>query len=182
MKYCSNCGNQLGDNALFCSSCGSKIVNNTSQASNTYQPNQNNYYQQYQPYQKTPTQTLASRENASAIVWTIIASLQGLIALCTVCGLSLLGNLLGLPLGLGGVLMLALAAYNGYGAYCSFQRVKRVQARQRGIVAEYDRILASCIVFIVLNTLFGALIGVAGAVFDLFNRNYALNNAQYLED
>ena len=42
--------------------------------------------------------------------------------------------------------------------------------------------LTSGIIFIVLNALFGAVIGVAGAVFDLINRNYALNNAQYLED
>lgn len=102
--------------------------------------------------------------------------------MCTVCGLALLGNFLGLPLGVGGLFTLALAAYNGYGAYCSFQRVKRVQARQRGIVAEYDKMLTSGIIFIVLNALFGAVIGVAGAVFDLINRNYALNNAQYLED
>ena len=85
-------------------------------------------------------------------------------------------------MGVGGLFTLALAAYNGYGAYCSFQRVKRVQARQRGIVAEYDKMLTSGIIFIVLNALFGAVIGVAGAVFDLINRNYALNNAQYLED
>ena len=182
MRYCSNCGNQLGDNALFCSSCGSKIVNNISQASNTYQPNLNNYYQQYQPYQKTPTQTLADRERASAIVWTIIACIQGAIGFFTMAGLSLLGEIIGISLGWGGLFILALAGYNGYGAYCSFQRVKRVMARQRGIVAEYDRMLASTIVFIVLNILFGAIIGVAGAVFDLFNRSYALSNAQYLED
>ena len=93
-----------------------------------------------------------------------------------------MGEIIGISLGWGGLFILALAGYNGYGAYCLFQRVKRVMARQRGIVAEYDRMLASTIVFIVLNILFGAIIGVAGAVFDLFNRSYALSNAQYLED
>lgn len=175
--YCTNCGKQIEDSALFCSGCGTRTANSTErQGANTYQQSY------YSAFTKTPTQILASRENASAIVWTVIASLQGLIGLCTVLGLSLLGNFLGLPLGLGGLFTLALAAYNGYGAYCSFQRVKRVQARQRGIVAEYDKMLTGSIIFIVLNALFGAVIGVAGAVFDLFNRNYALNNAQYLED
>ena len=42
--------------------------------------------------------------------------------------------------------------------------------------------LTGSIVFIVLNALFGAVIGIAGAVFDLFNRSYALSHAQYLED
>lgn len=175
--YCTNCGKQIDNSAMFCPECGTKTANNAErQGANTYQQSY------YSPYTKTPTQILASRENASAIVWTIIASLQGIIGLCTVCGLALLGNFLGLPLGVGGLFTLALAAYNGYGAYCSFQRVKRVQARQRGIVAEYDKMLTSGIIFIVLNALFGAVIGVAGAVFDLINRNYALNNAQYLED
>ena len=77
-----------------------------------------------------------------------------------------------------------LSVYHWDGAVClswHWQDIT-VMARQRGIVAEYDRMLASTIVFIVLNILFGAIIGVAGAVFDLFNRSYALSNAQYLED
>lgn len=175
-NYCRNCGKKLDENDQFCPGCGTRA----SQIPNSYQTQyQENYYR---PYQKTPTQTLADRERASAIIWTVIASLQGAIGLLTVTGLSLLGSLLEIPLGLGGVLILALAAYNGYGAYCSFQRVKRVLSRQRGIVWEYDKMLSTSIIFIVLNALFGAVIGVAGAVFDLFNRNYALSHAQYLED
>lgn len=175
--YCTNCGKQIENNALFCSGCGTRTANSKErQGANTYQQSY------YTPYAKTPTQTLADRERASAIVWTVIASLQGAIGILTVSGLSLLGNLIGIPLGLSGVFILALAGYNGYAAYCSFQRVKRVLARQRGIVWEYDKMLAGSIVFIVLNALFGAIIGVAGAVFDLFNRNYALSHAQFLED
>lgn len=177
--YCTKCGKPLNDDNYFCPNCGTKNTGNTNDI------NQGTYtYQQtyYRPYVKTPTQTLADREQISAIIWTIIASLQGIIGILTVSGLSILGNIIGIPLGLGGLLILALAVYNGYGAYCSFQRVKRVLSRQRGIVLEYDKTLITSIVFIVLNVLFGAVIGIAGAVFDLFNRNYALNNAQYLED
>ena len=173
MAYCTKCGNIVNDNDEFCSNCGCRILKNT-----------NNAYSQnyYKPYQKTPTQTLADRERISAVVWTVIACLQGLMGLLTIGGLSLLGNIIGIPLGWSGLFIIALAAYNGYGAYCSYQRVGRVLARQRGIVWEYDIMLTNCIVFIILNVLFGGVIGVAGAVFDLFNRNYALTNAQYLED
>ena len=170
-KFCSNCGKELESNARFCPECGSAVLGA-----------QNRYVNNAQPYIKTPTQTLAGRERASAVVWTVIAGMQGLLGILTVGGLSLLGNIIGVSLGWGGLFTLAIAAYNGYGAYCSFQRVKRVLARQKGIVAEYDNMLAGSIVFIVVNALFGAVIGVAGAVFDLFNRSYALSNAQYLED
>lgn len=37
MKYCSNCGTQLSDNAAFCSGCGSRIEQPAYQAN--YQPN-----------------------------------------------------------------------------------------------------------------------------------------------
>lgn len=174
--YCSKCGKPLDDNALFCSNCGAKNIGVEAQTTKAYQQNY------YVPYQKTPTQTLADRERASAIVWTVIAGFQGIIGIATTNALLFLGSLADMPLGWGGFMLLALAGYNGYGAYCSFQRVKRVLSRQHGIVWEYDKMLTSCIIFIVLNALFGAVIGVAGAVFDLFNRNYALNNAQYLED
>lgn len=174
--YCSKCGKLLEDNALFCQNCGTRTASSAEQTANTYQQSY------YNPYQKTPTQTLADRERTSAIVWTVIASLQGAIGILTISGLSLLGNLIGLPLGWSGLFTLALAGYNAYGAYCSFQRVKRVLARQRGIVSEYDKMLTTSIIFIVLNALFGAVIGVAGAIFDLCNRSYALSNAQYLED
>lgn len=178
MAFCSNCGKELNEADTFCSNCGHKNKENKGETNNTYQQANN----VYQPYAKTPTQTLADREQASAVVWLIIAILQGIIGICTMGGLSLLGNIIGIPLGWGGLFTMALAAYNGYGAYCSFQRVKRVQSRQRGIVREYDNMLVSSIIFIVLNAIFGAFIGIAGAIFDLFNRNYALNNAQYLED
>lgn len=172
-KYCSKCGKPVEDGSSFCKNCGAKIP---------YESNFAYAGEYYVPYRKTPTQTLADRERASAVVWTVVAGLQGIIALLTISGLSLIGSLIGIPLAWGGLLMLALASYNAYGAYCSFRRVKRVLERRRGIVWEYDKMLVTSIVFIVLNVIFGAVIGVAGAVFDLFNRYYALNNAPYLED
>jgi ABC-type phosphate transport system permease subunit len=50
------------------------------------------------------------------------------------------------------------------------------------IVREYDNMLIGSVIFIFLNAIFGAFIGIAGAIFVLFNRNYALSNAEYLED
>ena len=175
LAYCSNCGKEV--TGAFCSNCGQPTGNQRTEYTNTYQGNY-----QYQAYRKTPTQTLADREKASAIVWTVIASLQALLALFTFGALNWIGSIIGFNLGWGSIFQIGVAAWNGYGAYCSFQRVKRVLARQRGIVQEYDRLLTGSIVFIVVNALFGAVIGIAGAVFDLFNRHYALTNAQYLED
>lgn len=170
--YCSKCGNLLNDNVIFCPNCGTRVAQDAERTANTYQ----------QPYQKTPTQTLADREKASAFVWTGIASLQCVIGILTISGLLSSEDIIGMSSDWSGLLTLALAGYNAYGAYCSFQRVNRILARQRGIVYEYDKMLTNSIIFIVLNALFGAIFGMAGAIFDLCNRNYALNNSQYLED
>ena len=136
----------------------------------------------YQNIQKTPTKILADREYICAVVWVVIASIQGISALSAGELLTWFGELINIDLGYSALPLLGLAAYNGYGAYCSFQRVKRIRSREKGIVAEYDKTLTPCIIAIVANVLFGSVIGIAGAVFELFNRNYALSNADYLEE
>lgn len=35
MKYCSNCGNKLAEDAKFCDKCGAKIKNKTENKLNT---------------------------------------------------------------------------------------------------------------------------------------------------
>lgn len=173
MAYCAKCGVQLGEEVKYCQNCGTPS-----------DPGSTNNYnnREYVPYTKSPTQTLAERERISAIIWTIIACIQGITGLSVAGGLMWLGELIGFDLSWSSLFTLGLAAFNGYGAYCSFQRVKRVRLRQRGIVAEYDGILTMSIVAIVANVLLGSVIGIAGAVFDLFNRNYALSNAYFLEN
>ena len=36
MKYCSNCGSEVGEDATFCASCGAKIKTNQTQDNQSY--------------------------------------------------------------------------------------------------------------------------------------------------
>lgn len=173
-NFCSKCGMKLDDAFEYCSKCGTVVHNERNNKDNREQANQY--------AQKTPTKILADREHICAVVWIVIASVQGVSAISAGGLLSWFGELIDFDLGYSVLPMLGLAAYNGYGAYCSFQMVKRIRSREKGIVAEYDKTLIPCIIAIAANVLLGSVIGIAGAVFELFNRNYALSNADYLEE
>jgi len=175
--YCTKCGTEISEGSKYCQNCGTSLMLQESQMLSSKK-----YNNCYTTYEKNPVQILAERERISAIVWTIIACFQGLTSLSVTGGLIWLGELIGIDLGWGTLFSLGLAAFNGYGAYCSFQRVKRVKLQAQGIVAEYDAILTISVIAIVLNILLGSVLGIAGAVFDLFNRNYALKNAGFLEN
>lgn len=186
MAFCSKCGAELPVNGKFCEKCGASVLA-TGVSGNSAGVG-------YAPPVKTPTQKLAQREQIAAIVWMIVAVLQALIGLTNLAisgGLMWFGDLvngifeselLGFGLNWDALFTLGLATLNAYGSYCSFKREKKVLARVPGIVAEYDRTLTMSIVAIVANVLLGAIIGIAGGVFDLFNRYYALSNANYLEN
>ncbi len=177
MTFCTECETQLNEECKYCQNCGSHSKYNTNNVSD-----KGSFNSTHTTYKKTPTQILVRREEISAIIWCVIACIQGLTGLSVLGGLIWLGDLLGLDLSWSSLFTLGLAAFNGYGAYRSFKLAEKVRLRQRGIVAEYDNILTHSIVAIVVNVLLGSVIGIAGAVFDLFNRNYALSNAELLED
>ena len=173
-NFCSKCGTKLDADFEYCSKCGTMLHNK--------QSNKDNKEKLNQYAQKTPTKILADREHICAVVWIVIASIQGVSAISASGFLTWFGEFIDFDFGYSVLPMLGLAIYNGYGAYCSFQMVKRIRSREKGIVAEYDKRLIPCIVAIAANVLLGSVIGIAGAVFELFNRNYALSNADYLEE
>lgn len=51
VKFCSNCGNQTGENDEFCSACGSKTAKSAFKTS--YAPNQQHQRTQSQQYSET---------------------------------------------------------------------------------------------------------------------------------
>ena len=58
---------------------------------------------------------------------------------------------------------------------------KDIENRQDTLVRDYDSSLGTCIIFIILNIFIGGLLGVVGAIYDLFTRNYVLQNQDILK-
>ncbi len=179
MVFCSECGQKIDGSSLFCPNCGQKVQSEPSYHGGSTEPpfwNSNTYHA------KMPTQKLAEREQLAGIVWIVVAAIQGVTAVSVYDTLSWLSSLLGIDMTTGVVLQIAVSALNGFGAYRAFKRGEKLRKKQHGIVAEYENLLVMSIVFVVANVLLGSFIGIAGAIFDLCNRYYALNNAKYLEN
>lgn len=167
---CMRCGKKVMPNDAFCPSCGqstgrSAYINPT--------PRFGTGYGEY--YAKSPTEILTIREKAVGIVWLVVAVLQALLAFYLFDNSWQWGEY-------SWISVAVIAIWNVSGAYQSFQRARRVEARISGIVAEYRETFTSNVVCIVFNLVFGGFIGVVGGVFGLLNRDYAMRNASYLED
>ncbi len=161
---CSECGKQYSDKAIACPNCGNPThIAPTStqpmlQTVNPYatQSQANHALSQY-------AEKLATKEQTSGIIWGVIAIIQIIIG----C--------------FGFWSAFIVAALNGYGAYLSFQKAKKVRNPYPGMVEEYEKQLTSLIIAFVYNAIFGGVIGVAGNIFDLTTRNYVLTNRSIFE-
>lgn len=106
------------------------------------------------------TKTLSEREKLSAIFWLILGILQ----CCTFVGV-------------------VSGAWNIYVSVLRFKNAEAVKNPWPGIVQWYEGQMTNIIIAMVINVVFGGVIGVAAALFDLFAiRGYAIENKQVFED
>ena len=102
----------------------------------------------------TVTKTLSARERAAAIIWLVIGILQCCTFVFSVSGI-----------------------WNIYAAITRFRQAKRVLQPWRGIVGSYEKWITTIIICIVINAVFGGVVGILGAVYDLVAvRGYVLEN------
>ncbi len=108
---------------------------------------------------KQYTETLSSREKTAAIVWLIIGILQICSFAGVICGI-----------------------YNVFASFSRFKQAKLVLTPYSGFVKSYDKWLTNIIIGIVLNVLFGGVIGVACSIYDLIAvRGYVLANKEVFD-
>lgn len=106
------------------------------------------------------TKSLSEKEKVSAIIWLVIGIMQCLSFAFIISG-----------------------AWNIYAAVTRFKQSKLVLNPWPGIVDSYDKWMTSIIISIVINVIFGGVIGVAGSLYDLFViRNYVLSNKQVFQE
>ena len=107
----------------------------------------------------TVTRTLSARERTAAIIWLVIG-----IAQCCTFVFSISG------------------IWNIYAAITRFRQAKRVLRPWRGLVNSYDGWITNIIICIVINCVFGGVVGILGAIYDLFAvRGYVLKNRAVFE-
>ena len=109
---------------------------------------------------QTVTTRLSEKEKIGAIIWLVIGILQCCSAVFSISGI-----------------------WNIYASITRFKRAKNVLRPWNGIVKTYENELTGIIISIVINLIFGGVIGIAGAFYDLFAvRDYVLKNKKVFED
>ena len=155
MKICVHCGNAMNDEAKFCVNCGTQA---NGYSNYTYQSQQNrNFFDNRQMLR----QNIGTREMVSGIIWICVGGIQTLISIFAFWYLIFVGiwNIV-------------------FGIKRVNKKDKLLYMSNDEIYNDYSSRLSSIIVFLVLNVLFGGIIGIAGAIYDLVVRNYVIQNIQ----
>lgn len=106
------------------------------------------------------TKSLSEKEKIGAIIWLVIGILQCFSFVFILSG-----------------------AWNIYAAITRFKRSNAVLTPWNGIVNTYENELTGIIISIVINVIFGGVIGVAGGIYDLLVvRDYVLKNKKVFEE
>lgn len=104
---------------------------------------------------KVSTQ-LAEKEKLAAIIWLVIGIMQVLTGLCIIAG-----------------------AWNIYASITRFKQAEAVKNPWPGLVNAYDKWMTNIIIGMIINLVFGGVIGVAGSLYDMFAvRQFVMNNKE----
>ena len=166
MKYCSHCGRELFDEAVFCPGCGCATPKYPPVQQTNYNPYPSNNYNAYQSnnynlQQVDVTQlvcTLSQRLNTNAIIWLVIGILQ-----------ILAGVFVNFVIIIVGVLNI-ISAVN------DMKYSKALLQNPRGIVPKFEP-LAGPIITLVYNLIVGGVVGAVGSIYYfLAIRSFVMEN------
>lgn len=198
--FCTNCGNELREQAKFCPKCGATVQSNAD--TRTTNPNPDNGFEKQSkskenagtqtywqsapigPMQPQVLSTLGTLELIDGIVWAVIAGVQICSAFATMWASLVLDGALNI-IGLGGLLagsfldgvfLLLIGALNGYAAYLSFKlRTALKWDPPLAVIAYYKGRLFHLIFALCYNLLL-APVGVLAMIYALVVRGYALSH------
>ena len=149
--YCTKCGKEIADDAVFCANCGcptKATYNNSSTHNASYTVNQN------------IVTTISQRLNTNGIIWIVVAALQIIIGL------------------MGGWFTIIVGLLNLYSAIQDINFSKSFAATPVGLV-EKVKPTTSAIITLIYNLIIGGVIGVAGSIYYFVAvRGFVLENEQ----
>lgn len=103
---------------------------------------------------------LAEKEKLAAIIWLVIGIMQCLSFACIIAGV-----------------------WNIYAAITRFKQAEAVKNPWPGIVNSYDKWQSNIIISIVINVIFGGVVGAVGGLYDLFVvRDFVLKNKEIFNE
>ncbi len=150
-SVCLNCAVRVGDGNKYCPSCGKETLPNAAICLNCgvmLAEYSNDSNKKDSSYRR-----LSDYEHTSGIIWLIIGIVQCLSVVGIICGI--------------------------WNIVIGSQRLKYSQAllnHPSGVYNDFANQKTSLIIILVVNIIFGAVIGIIGAIFDLFVRNYVMEN------
>lgn len=153
MKYCSHCGKEVNESAVICMNCGCAV-----------KPSEPIGRVNVDPQQRAAViETLSQRLNVNGIIWIIIGVLQIIFGLRRNWFLLVVG-----------VLNIVSAARDiSYG--------KKVLTDQSEVIKRIEP-LATPIITLIYNILFGGLIGIVGSIYYLAAiRSFVMKNRAFFE-
>ena len=148
-KFCSNCGNEVHENAVVCIKCGCAI------------PQMDASKQYMAQNKKSVLDVISQRIQINGIIWLAVGAFQ------IILGLSYLAQ---------NWFLLIVGAINLVFGVADLKYSKDCLVRPIGIVKQ-AKPLARTVIVLVYNLLIGAIIGVAGSIYYLVAvRAYILEN------
>lgn len=155
--FCPNCGHQVSDQQAFCGSCGFSLQGDQVVAPPPVAQHNQLLYQ------------LSNKVLTESTVWIVLAVLQFLSSL----------YILALGLALMGVAMLGVAVMNLLKGINGLSYSKEVLRSPTGIVEKYMP-TNGLIGGLIVNFLFGGIIGIIGSCVGFSTRNFVIaNQAQF---
>ena len=150
-RYCTNCGNEVNENAVVCVKCGCAIPVTATHSRQVG----------YAPFASTSiVDTITQRIRTNGIIWIVIAGIQMLM------GISF------------NWILLIVGVLNLISSIQDLNYSKEFPNNPVGIVAKMKP-LGGTIVVLIYNLLIGGIIGIAGSIYYLVAvRGYVLENEQ----
>ena len=160
LMICSECGKEYSDKAVACPNCGCPTphVGPHPQVGAPHATAAGNYSQIADGDAEKLARKLSTKEQTSGIIWIAVAIVQAII------------GFFGMPW------VWIMAVVNLIGAVQSFKKSEIVLKPYSGMTEEYENQLVPLIVALVFNLLAGALVGIVGNIYDMFTRNFVLEN------
>lgn len=173
--FCSYCGARLNDGDSFCTSCGNEIPRTQIQVVDPVQPINYGNIQRSGPYvnnEINPDYALSvylqflSKLDTAATTWMVIGIIQIVIGFFTLIFCY-------------GVVPIILGIWNITQSSKSRRSVNYLRGTSKGAVQFIDS-NSSGVAALVINIIFGALIGVIAAAMDMSARNFGKSHRQFI--
>ena len=175
MKYCSKCGKQIRDEAVICIHCGCPISDMPKNLKND----------RLEEYEDALDRIDHKARNAASF-WKIFGIIQcfvGVLFVIGAIGVYIEEEILeiAIPIFISAIAIFTCAIGNIATSREEILFLEKIKKHPVKIIEHYEPV-SGIIVMLILNILFGFLIGVIGSILTLSARSYVMNNRRTFKE